>query len=335
MILFRLILLVIFCAIFSLALTPAQLALMADDAASVQAKSSVAGESTGPYILGPEDTLSIRVIDEEEIGVAPYPIDLRGDIKLPIVGSVHAAGLTISQLQTDLTRRFQEYIRAPDITISVAEFRSQPISVLGAVTNPGIHQMRGRKTLFEVISEAGGLKAEAGNVIKVTRRKDFGVVPLPGATTDPSNQFSIGEVSIRSVMQAQNPAQNITIKPYDVVTVPKADLIYVIGEVKKPGGFPLSEKSNISVLEALSLAEGLDHNAGAKNAKILRAAAGSLTRSEIPVDLKRIFSGQLHDMPMQPNDILFIPNNLAKSASTRAIEAMIQIGTGVAIYSKF
>jgi polysaccharide export outer membrane protein len=287
------------------------------------------------YTLGPEDTLSIKVLNVDEISEDPYPIDLQGNIDLPVVGTAHAAGLTVSQLQVILTSKFREYVRTPGITISIAEFRSQPISVLGAVMNPGIHQMRGRKTLFEVISEAGGLKTEAGNIIKITRRKEFGDVPLPAAYTDSTKQFSIGEVTIRSVMQAQNPAENITVQPFDVITVPKADLIYVIGNVKRPGGFPLSEKPTISLLEALALAEGLERTAGPKNSKILRASAGSASRTEIPIDVKKILNGEASDVQLLPDDILFIPNSAAKSASARAIEAMIQVGTGVMIYSRF
>jgi polysaccharide export outer membrane protein len=293
------------------------------------------GESLRLYTLGPEDTLSVKVLNVNEIGDDPYPIDLAGNINLPVIGVAHAAGLTVNELQAVLGEKFREYVRTPGITISVAEFRSQPISVLGAVVNPGIHQMRGRKTLFEVISEAGGLKAEAGNTIKITRRKEFGNVPLSGALTDSTKQFSIGEVTIRSVMQAQSPAENITVKPFDVITVPKADLIYVIGDVKKPGGFPLSERPTLSLLEALALAEGLERTAGPKNSKILRVTAGSASRSEIPIDVRKILDGRNTDVTLFPNDILFIPNSAAKSASARAIEAMIQVGTGVMIYSRF
>lgn len=285
------------------------------------------------YILGPEDTLNLRVLDADEIGTAPYPIDLKGNLNVPRLGLVHAASLTLDQLQADLTDRYKEYLQHPVVTLSVAEYRSQPISVLGAVTTPGVHQIRGRKTLFEVISEAGGLKADAGDTIKITRPQAFGPIPLPDAKSDSTGEYTVAEVSIRSVMDAQNPAQNIAVRPNDVITVPKAQLIYVIGDVKKPGGFALSERSNMSVLEALSLAEGLSKTAGAKNAKILRAAGGSANRSEIPVNVQKILSGQNGDVPLLANDILFIPNSIAKSATARAIESMIQIGTGVVIYA--
>lgn len=286
-----------------------------------------------PYRLGPQDTVAIRVLDMEELGQAPYPIDLRGYLTLPMVGAVHAAGLTVDELQQELTVKFRQFLQSPVVVVSVAEFHSQPVSVLGAVEKPGVHQIEGNKTLFEVISEAGGLRQDAGNTIKITRRIDSGTLPIPEAATDATGQFSIGEVSIRSVMEAKDPSENIPIKPHDVITVPKADLVYVIGSVKRPGGFPLEERGNLSVLEALSLAEGLDHEAAASKAKILREDSSGSARFEIPVNVKQIMSGKESDKPLLANDILFIPNSAQKAAAARALEALIQTGTGVLIYA--
>jgi polysaccharide export outer membrane protein len=286
-------------------------------------------------MLGPEDTVQIHVLHVEEIGAAPYAIDLRGNMNLPRVGKVHAAGLTLDLLEAELATRFKEFLQEPVVSVAVAEYHSQPISVLGAVSNPGVHQIRGRKTLFEVISEAGGLKPEAGNTIKITRRNACGLIPLPGVTADSSGQFNVASVSIRSVMEAQNPLEDIAVKPNDVITVPKADLIYVVGAVNRSGGFVLSEKSNMSVLEALSLAEGLQRTAGPSNAKILKAALGSSSRTEFAIDVKKIMEGKEADVPLGANDILFIPTSAAKSASLRALEAIVQTGTGIAIYGRY
>ena len=302
-------------------------------------KSSASTQKSDPvaesYVLGPEDTVTIHVLDAEEIGVTPYPIDLRGNLDLPRIGLVHAAGLTLDQLQDQLTDLFKEYLQNPIVNVNVAEYHSEPISVLGAVETPGVLQIKGRKTLFEVISEAGGLKDDAGNTIKITRRTEWGPIPLPNATTDPTGAYSVAEVNIRSVMTAQNPQENIAIRPYDVITIPKADLVYVIGAVKKSGGFILSEKSNVTALQALSLAEGLERAAGSSNAKILRTPAGSTTRQEIPIDLKKILDGKQPDVPLLANDILFVPTSAAKNASLRALEAVIQTGTGMAVYGRY
>jgi polysaccharide export outer membrane protein len=318
-----------------LAVAAQELPVSAPDSGSTVIATAPGPDDELTYILGPQDTVLIRALNAEELGTLPYPIDLRGNIKVPMVGRIHAAGLTAEQVEALLTESLKEYLQDPIVTVTIAEFHSQPISVLGQVANPGVHQIQGHKTLFEVISEAGGLKQDAGNTIKVTRPKEWGPIPLPGATTDSSNQFSVAEVSIRSVMEAQNPAENIQVKPNDVITVPKADLIYVIGAVKKSGGFVLSERADITVLQALSMAEGLDRTAAAAKAIILRGGSSSPNRAEIPVDVKNILEGKGRDVPLLANDILFIPTSAAKSASIRALEAIIQAGTGAAIYRPF
>jgi polysaccharide export outer membrane protein len=241
--------------------------------------------------------------------------------------------LTVEQLEAQLTTRFREFLRDPIVNVNVAEYHSQPVSVLGAVNNPGVHQIQGDKSLFEVISEAGGLRDDAGSTIEVTRRLSNGALPLPTATTDSTGQFSIAELNIRAVMAAKNPEQNIPVKPNDVITVPKADLIYVIGSVRHPGGFPLEERATMSVLQALSLAEGLQNTAASTRAKILRTTDATHGRIEIPVNVKHILAGTDNDIPLLADDILFIPNSTGKAASLRAIEALIQTGSGVAIYA--
>ena len=287
------------------------------------------------YVLGPEDVLRVRVMNVSDLGEVPYPIDLRGDVELPRVGTVHAAGLTVEQFEAELKTRFREYLQNPVVTVGVAEFHSQPVSVLGSVAAPGVHQIRGRRTLLEIISEASGLKGDAGSTIEITRQKAWGPIPLPNNALDPSGQFYIAHVNVHTLMAAQRPTENIWVMPNDVITVPKADLVYVVGAVKRSGGFVLSEKSDISILEVLSLAEGLEKTAGPRNAKILRPDPVSGTRREIPVDIKKLLAGKAPDMPLTANDILFIPSSTAKVVSLRTIDALVTTGSGLAIYHPF
>jgi len=287
------------------------------------------------YLLGPGVLITVQALDLEEIdGKQPIRIDLRGDIKLPLAGRVHAAGLTVEQLETAIVERLKAYLQQPTVTVGIAEFRSQPVSVLGAVGTPGVLQLQGRKTLFEILSMAGGLKAEAGNVVVITRQKEQGAIPLPNAKEDPTGRFDVAEVSVKSIMGGKNPQDNILVHPNDVISVPKAELVYVIGAVKKPGGFVLSERETISILEALSLAEGLDRVASPQTAKILRATDRSAQRTEIAVDVKKILTGKSNDLPMTANDILFIPTSASKNAAIRGMEAALQVGTGLAIYRR-
>ncbi|MDP3000781.1 MAG: polysaccharide biosynthesis/export family protein [Bryobacterales bacterium] len=286
------------------------------------------------YILGADDEVTVRALDLEDIDPkTPLRIDMRGNISLPLAGRLRAAGLSVEQLEAEITKRLRAFVNEPVVTVTVASFRSQPISILGSVTKPGVHQLQGRKTLFEVISMAGGLRQDAGNSIKITRRKEWGPIPLPTAQADSTGEFFVAEVSVKSVLEAKNPQENIIIQPHDVISVPRGQLIYVIGAVRRAGGFVMGERESISVLQALSLAEGLDKISSAKNAKVLRPQPGR-ARLEIAVDLTKVLAGKAEDVHLRADDILFVPTSATKSATMRGIEAAIQVATGVVIWRR-
>jgi len=293
-------------------------------------------EERSGSVLGPNDQISIRALDAEEISDKTYRVSGSGDLTLPMIGTLRAAGLTVGQLESDVAAALRKYIRNPKVAISVTEFHSQPVSVIGAVTTPGIVQLQGKKTLVEVISMAGGLKNDAGQSVTITRQKEFGSLPLPGARLDPTGQFSIAELKLKDVVEARNPEQNIMIRPNDIISVPRAETIYVLGAVKRAGRFALNESDTLSVLQAVSLAEGLERTASPQKAKILRIAPGATRRAEVPLNLKKIFSGEMADVVLQPDDILFVPDSAQKRAALRTLEALISIGTtagaGVILY---
>jgi polysaccharide export outer membrane protein len=286
------------------------------------------------YILGPGDQVSVRVVDLEEITDEPIAVDLSGYIRLAMIGRIKASGLTISQLEAALAKRLEVYLLRPDVSVSIVDFRSQPVPVIGAVKTPGVQQVQGRKTLLEVLSLAGGLDTTAGSTLKITRRLEWGRIPLTGAGDDPTGQFSVAEVNLKSILEAKNPDENILMKPYDVVSVPRAEIIYAIGQVQKPGGFVLNDREKVTVLQVLSMAGGLDRTAQAQNARILRRKSDASARTEIAVDLNRILSGKVADLPMESDDILFVPNSVPKRAAIRALETAVQMGTGVVIFRR-
>jgi polysaccharide export outer membrane protein len=293
-----------------------------------------APNSSSGYVLGPGDQITIRSTDADDINDKPVQIDNDGFLRLPLVGRLRASGLTVSQFENELTKRLKTYLVQPDVAVSVSTFHSQPVSIVGAVKNPGVYQVEGRRTLVEMLSLAGGLDTAAGATLKITRRLEYGRIPLPGAADDPTGSFSIANVRLKSILTAANPQENIQVQPHDVITVPRSELVYVIGEVQRAGGFPLNEQENISVLQALSLAGGLDRTASPRGAKILRAANGEPKRSEIAVNVKAILDGKASDVYLRPDDILFIPNSQPKRAAARAAEAAIQIGTGIVIWRR-
>jgi polysaccharide biosynthesis/export protein len=295
-------------------------------------KANCASQVRSTYLLGPEDELQISGPELEELANKTARVDGEGDIQVPLVGRVHVAGLTVQQAEQELNKRLSTYIRHPQVALDVKDMRSQPASILGAVNSPGVHQVSGHKTLLEMISMAGGVRPDAGYSIRITRQVEWGCIPLPGATLDASGRFNIAQVKLQDIMEAKAPEENIQILPHDVISIPKAELIYVTGDVKKSGGFVLGERQTMSVLQAISLAEGLGQAPDTKHSKILRLNPGADQRTEIPVDLQSILQGKTGDVPLQGNDILFVPDNKGRKAALRILEAAIQTGTGIAIY---
>jgi polysaccharide export outer membrane protein len=286
-----------------------------------QAPSPSAPNGPSTYVVGPGDKIHVFVLDLPELDRS-VTIDSRGNVNLPTVGSVHVAGLTPDQVEVALETSLKRILLHPDASVSVEETRSQPVSVLGAVKNPGVLQLQGEKTLIEVLSMAGGLAPDAGYQVRITRKKSWGSIPLPDATDDPTAQYSTAAVRVDDLMAGVRPTENIPIKPEDVISVPKGKVIYVIGGVLKPGGFVLSEQETISAVRMLALALGLDKTASAKNSKIIRPKPGTTEREEIAVNLSRILENKDPDVLLQADDILFVPTSTLKTVGYSALNSV-------------
>jgi polysaccharide export outer membrane protein len=292
-------------------------------------------EAGAQYTLGSGDEITISLSDVAELQDAfdgPFVLDSDGEVSVPMVGRLHAAGLTVLQLQDTIRDGLKKFIRDPQPYVNLKSLKSQPVTVLGAVNTPGVHQISGPKTLAEVLALAGGLSKDAGYRVTVTRQKKWGVVPLPGATWDPTGEFNTAEVSTRTLTDASNAADNIPVKPNDVITVPRADVVYVIGEVHKAGGFTMGDRKSVSVLEALSLAEGVTRTASAGKAKILRTAPGNATRVPEKIDLKKVLSGKAGDVNLGAGDILLVPDNAGKRIGQKTAEMALQTVSGIIIW---
>jgi polysaccharide export outer membrane protein len=297
---------------------------------SVAAQSSVSPPST--YVLGPDDQILIQGPEADEIVNKPYRVDPEGEVSLPLIGRIRAAGLTVRQFEEEVNHRLQKYIRQPQLVVSIVEFRSQPVSVVGAVNQPGTQQLQGRKTLMQMISMVGGFRADAGHTVKITRDLQWGPIPLPNATVDAIGKYSVAEVNLPDLLDAKNPRANILIMPNDLITVPPAETVYVIGDVKKAGGFMVNERTNMSVLQALAMAEGISATSDAKHSRIIHRTAEGTEPNETLINVKSILAGKSPDITLNGGDILFIPGSLSKKAGLRTVEAAIQTATGIAIW---
>jgi polysaccharide export outer membrane protein len=299
--------------------------------AAVPTAAATQAPALADYVLGPDDVIALKTLNADEVN-GKVRIDTGGDISLPLIGRVTAAGLTIEQLEQALSARLKTYVKNPTVSVTIEEYRSQPVSVIGAVGQPGVRQVQGRKTLVEVLAEAGGLQPEAGNTVQVTRRLEWGPVPVPSATIDPTGTFSIATINLADIMRATRPEENILVKPHDVISIPRAPVVYVIGEVKRPGGFTLKERSSISGLQALAMAEGFTGAAAPQRAVIIRQSDAVTEAREVPVDLKALLAGKGQDVELRPDDILMVPTNTSKNAFTKIAQVAITAATSAVIY---
>lgn len=344
------------------------LASLDRDVANHGAEAGAVG--AGNYCIGPDDQLDITVLEAPELNGTPR-VSQSGDISLPLIGTVKAAGLTTQELQVvveELLRR--RYIKDPHVTVQVRDVQSHPVAVFGAVKKPGVFQIRDPKTVIEILSMAEGLDADAGDKVIVEHRSrdgggvesswNSGSAEAPTAddtlaasprvrapqmalvSTPPrfahlsapeaENDSSTVTIDLKKLLDTGNPALNVLVYPGDVVKVPRADLVYVVGEVGKPGGFELKSNERVSVLQALAMAQGLTHTSAASHARIIRTDPVTNARTEIPINIKKILAGKSADPMLRPRDILFVPNSSERAALYRGVEAAVSIGSGVAVY---
>ena len=285
------------------------------------------------YILGAGDQLNLHVVDLEEYTDKTVQVDPDGQVDLPLIGQLVASGQTIEEFKSEVTRRLAKYVNAPRVSVNLITNKSSKISVLGQVNSPGVRELSGPTTLVEALSQSGGLKTDAGSRVVVTREVSVGPLGLDGQHLDSTGLYETAEIPVDDVMLGRRPSSNIVLKPGDVISVPKASIVYVLGDVHRSGGFPISAKSSMSVLQALALAEGLGPNNASRKAKILRPSPQGEGKSiEIPVNVPAIVAGKVADPALFAEDILYIPNSAAEAGAKRAAEIALQIATGVLIY---
>jgi polysaccharide export outer membrane protein len=275
------------------------------------------------YELGPNDQILIGVPELDEINQRPFRIDADGFINLPLIGRVKAAGLLVRGLETELTTRFRDFARDPHVIIQVVQYRTEPVTFYGAFKTTGIFPLQGGRTLVEMLAAVGGMQPNASRRIRITRRLEYGPIPLSYAVEDPEKKVSTVEISLDSLTQNVNPAENIILDAYDTITAETAQPVYVNGEVTKPSSIPLGERQSISVLQALTEAGGLTPIASHGKVLVLRPILGTSLRAPIEVDLNRIYAGKDNDFPLLPNDVLYVPRDNVRAVLVPTGTAML------------
>jgi polysaccharide export outer membrane protein len=220
------------------------------------------------------------------------------------------------------------------VTVFVSEFKAKPVSVIGAVEKPGLYPLTGRRTLIEMLSMAGGFgkrgTSPAGRTVLITRKSGFkDLQPVEGMHVRGPDQI---EVDLNRLLYTRDEALNIEIRPRDIISVSKADVVYVTGAVKRSGGFVLEDRSTMSVLQAIAMAEGFTGTAAKGSVRILRTNQDG-SKTEVPVNLGKILKGKAQDTMLVANDVLFVPDSKKKVAGLRATDATISTITGWLIWA--
>jgi len=300
----------------------------------------------GDYIIGPGDLLGIEIFDVPELS-RDVRVNETGFVAIPLLPvKVQAGGLTPFQFQDKLAELLQVngLVTHPQITVTVKEQHSEPITVIGAVRTPltiqAVHQMN----LLQALSQAGGIADDAGSKVLITRKVTLSAPESTPADSElkdtakassvqpPSGPENTITIDINDLLDSGDPKYNIPLLGGDVITVPRAGVVYAVGAVEHPGGFVMqSDRQQLTVLKVLSLAGGLTTTAKGANAVILRQAPGSSQREQLPVDLKKLLALKNEDLSLRQNDILYVPDSTGKHALRRSAEVAIAIATGAAI----
>jgi polysaccharide biosynthesis/export protein len=275
--------------------------------------------------VGLDDLLGVTVYDAPEL-TRTVRVSSDGTVRLPMMKErIQVAGLFPADVEAaiaaELTR--EEIMVDPIVSIAVVESRSRPISVAGAVKQPVTFQASGVTTLLDALNRAGGLSELAGPEVVLTRAQEG----LEGKTVSLAQR-----ISLKKLMDGTDPELNLKLEGGEEIRVPEAGRIYVVGNVKLPGAFPMRDSSETSVLKALALAQGLAPFAGQK-AYIYRTEGGTGGKNEIPVELKSILDRKSPDVPLLANDVLYVTDRTSRRNLSRVLEIMGGGVGGALIYS--
>ena len=279
------------------------------------------------YRIGKDDLIEITVFEVPELGSTPR-VTAAGTISLPLIGPIEVAGHTPQELERSIEEALKKnYVNDPHVTVFVREYASQPVSLIGAVKVPGIYQIKGRKFLLDMLAMAQGIDQSAGSIIQVVRSKSV-VGEFSNQDSDAGETLTIG---IEDLFENGKTELNIPIFAVDVIIVLRAGSVFVVGEVVRPNEFVLRNGKNITVSQAVALANGFTKEAKKSDCIIVRYHRDG-TKEEIPVDTGKVLRGDAVDVPMLPNDILFVPANKVKTGLLRALDSTIAIVSGRLVY---
>ena len=295
------------------ALPPVTDAPMVGKNLSVSAAKPDARES---LLIGPGDLLHVSVVREADLDEQVRVRD-SGEVNLPLIGDVHVAGLDPAAAADAIAAKYLagSFLKHPDVEVFVEEYATQPVSVLGQVVKPGTYQITTARTLLDLLAMAGGLTPLADRHIMVEHGPD---------AKQREERVFLSNRSDDALMA------NVMIEPGDTILVPKAGIVYVLGDVGRPGGYAMQNESRITVLEALATAGGVNRTADEKRARVIHNYNGQYDEEDLP--LREIERGESPDELLRANDVIYIPFSFAKNV-VMGTSAIMASTTSALIYA--
>jgi polysaccharide export outer membrane protein len=271
-----------------------------------------------PLKIGSGDLITVTIFDSPELS-GRFRIDEKGDIDAPLLGPVHVQDLTVEQASELMEKLYVEAeILKPkrlSVAVFIEEYTNQRLTVGGEVRNPGLYPALGIRTINDVLTAAGGVTQAAASKVIITRR------------SDPKNPLTVDYNP-----EALNPViPQVQIFPGDSILVPRAGIVYVVGNVNKPGVYVLDGRNVLTVEEVMGLAGGGGHAAKLSHAQLVRALPDGRKEMTI-IAVNKIFKGQSPDVALKDGDILYVPTSTGKLVTEQAIITGIGIGTSLALY---
>jgi polysaccharide export outer membrane protein len=230
------------------------------------------------YVIGPQDVVTVTVYDHADL-TGNFTVDSDGSLTFPLIGRVKAAGLTLREFEDTLTKGLADgYLKNPQVSVTIGEYKSQRVFVMGEVRAPGAYQLTGDMTIIEALAKAGGTTQAAAEDVLIVRPNAGATAEGPARVDDTESE--VLHANIRE-LQSGSLSQNLTLRDGDTIVVNKAQSVYVFGQVRAPGAYPIERGT--TVLQALSLAGGVTDRGSTGRIKIVRTVDGK--KKELKVKL--------------------------------------------------
>jgi polysaccharide export outer membrane protein len=259
------------------------------------------GAADEEYSIGGNDVLSITVYEEPDLSRESIRVTRDGSLNFPLIGKLEVGGRTTAQVERLIADEFtrQQYLIDPHVSVMVKEYLSKKVLVLGSVETPGTYPLQRAERLLDVISKAGGVDfAEGANRINVVRVHDNGG----------GEQKYVIDINLRRLLDGQDQTANLLLEDGDVINIPKAEKIFLIGQIQEPGDYVLKDR-DLSIVEAIGMAGGFTRIAAQNRVKIIRDEQGRETVIEVDVEEITDTGNKGGDVQLKPNDIIVVPES--------------------------